>query len=175
MAGDVSGRVVAIWLKRAHRGVMDRVERAALSAAAGVVDSVDRSRRRQVTIIAREAWARCMEELEATVDPSARRANVMVEGIELAESRGRVLAIGEVRLLVGGETRPCERMDEAHPGLRAALGAEWRGGVFAQVISDGTIEVGDRVWWAASGDAGATGPRQASSGVTETSTLPSRA
>lgn len=155
----MSGRVAAIWLKRAHRGVMDPVEQARLTMAEGLVGSVDRSRRRQVTIIAREAWERCMAELGAAVDPSARRANVMVEGIELVETRDRVLRIGDARLRIGGETRPCERMDEAHPGLRNTMGGEWRGGVFARVITDGTIRVGDAVSWESAGDAGANAAR----------------
>jgi MOSC domain-containing protein YiiM len=135
---------------------MDAVQRARLTAAEGMAGSVDRSRRRQVTIIAREAWDRCMAELAAAVDPSARRANVMVEGIELAGSRGRVLRIGEARLLIGGETTPCERMDEAHPGLRRAMRPEWRGGVHARVIGDGWVEVGDAAHWEPSDDTART-------------------
>ena len=52
------------------------------------------------------------------------------------------------RLRVLGETRPCERMDEALPGLRAAMESEWGGGVFAEVLDDGEIAVGCEVAWA---------------------------
>jgi MOSC domain-containing protein YiiM len=142
------GRLEAIWIKRAHRGPMDPVREARLVPGQGVEGSVDRSRRRQVTIIAREAWEQCMTELHATLDPSTRRANLLVSGVNLTDTRGRVLVIGGARLLIGGEVTPCERMEEAYPGLQAALRPHWRGGVFAQVLDDGPISVGDAVMWA---------------------------
>ena len=43
------------------------------------------------------------------------------------------------------ETAPCERMDEQHQGLRAALTPDWRGGVSCKVLNDATIKVGDGV------------------------------
>ena len=141
------GRVEAIWLKRAHRGPMDPVDAAELVEGQGVAGSVDRSRRRQVTVLSREAWSACMNELDADLDPSTRRANVLVSGIQLARTRDRVLRIGDARLLIGGEVTPCERMEEALPGLQAVMRPEWRGGVFAQVIAGGTVRVGDRVEW----------------------------
>jgi MOSC domain-containing protein YiiM len=143
------GRLEAIWIKRAHRGPMDSVQRAALRPGQGIVGSADRGGRRQVTLIDQRAWDETVEQLGMYVDPIARRANLYVSGLSLANARGRTLRIGTCELRINGETRPCERMDEAQPGLRAALGVSWRGGVFAEVLNDAEIEVGASVEWTA--------------------------
>jgi len=144
---DTPGRLEAIWIKRAHRGVMDPVAEAQLIEGRGLAGNVDRSRRRQVTLIEREIWDRVMSELDADADPSARRANLLVRGVALANTRGRILRIGEALIVIGGETTPCERMEEAQPGLRKALSPGWGGGAFAQVLRGGGIRVGDAVVW----------------------------
>jgi len=142
-----AGALEAIWIKRAHRGKMDPAVRGELVEGKGLTGNVDRSRRRQVTLLSREVWERAMAELGASLDPSARRANLFVSGLALANTRGRVLRIGAARLRIGGELTPCERMDEAWPGLKAVLRPEWKGGVFAQVIEGGEIQVGDAAEW----------------------------
>jgi MOSC domain-containing protein YiiM len=126
---------------------MDAVREAELSVERGLVNSVDRSRRRQVTLLESETWSRLMSELHANVDPSARRANLLLSGVALYDTRGRVLRIGNVRIAIGGETTPCERMDEALPGLQDAMRGRWAGGVFAHVLTPGVIRVGDTVTW----------------------------
>lgn len=141
------GRLEAIWVKRAHRGPMDPSPAATLHAARGIEGNADQGRKRQVTIIEREVWERLMAGFDAGVPPSARRANLMVSGTSLENTRGRILRIGSCRLRIAGETRPCERMDEALPGLRAAMGPAWGGGAFAEVLDDGVISVGDPVTW----------------------------
>jgi len=141
------GRLEAIWIKRAHRGPMDPVGSANLVEGQGVAGSADRSRRRQVTIISREVWDECMGEIDADIDPSARRANLLVSGIQLVHTRNRVLRVGDARLLIGGEVTPCERMEEVHAGLQAAMRPEWRGGAFAQVLGGAVVNVGDTVEW----------------------------
>jgi MOSC domain-containing protein YiiM len=88
-----------------------------------------------------------MEELHADVHPSSRRANLMLRGIRLPHTRGRVLRIGACRLQIGGELTPCKLMDDVLPGLQAAMRPDWRGGVFAQVLDDGEIRPGDPVRW----------------------------
>jgi MOSC domain-containing protein YiiM len=143
------GSLEAIWIKRAHRGEMDRVAMATLVTGRGIVGNADQGRRRQITIIEQEAWDEMMRDLNASVPPKARRANLLVSGLGLAQSRDRIVRVGTCRLRIGGETRPCERMDEALPGLRARMAMDWGGGVFAQVLEGGEISVGDAVSWEA--------------------------
>jgi MOSC domain-containing protein YiiM len=128
---------------------MDPVERATLLAGRGIAGSADQGGRRQVTLIDRRAWDEAIEDVGAYVDPIARRANLCISGVSLRNTRGRTLRIGACELRINGETRPCERMDDAQPGLRAALTVAWRGGVYAEVLNDAEIEVGAPVEWLA--------------------------
>lgn len=141
------GELRAIWIKRARRGPMDPVERARAVAGAGLAGNADQGGLRQVTLLDASRWRDAEAELGAEVDPRARRANLFTEGIDYRESRGRVLRVGEVRVRIGGETRPCGRMDEAFPGLRAALQPDWRAGAFGEVLDDGELAVGAPAAW----------------------------
>ena len=141
------GRLERIWVKRFHRGPMDRVDTAELRQGAGMVDNADQGGWRQLTIISTAEWDSAVETLTTPLDPEIRRANLLVSGVTLAHSRDKILKIGRCRLRIRGETRPCERMDAAQSGLRNALDTEWRGGVFAAVLDDGKIRAGDSVAW----------------------------
>ena len=139
-------RLERIWIKRAKRGAMDLYDGATLVEGAGIVDNADQ-RGRQVTLLSRERWEELMAELATDLDPSARRANLFLSGIDLENSRGKILAVGECRLEIRGETRPCERMEEAWPGLQEAMRARWGGGAHAVVVTGGEIAVGQPIHW----------------------------
>lgn len=126
---------------------MDSVEQAELKSGRGIVGNADQGGRRQVTLIEEKVWRELMGALGGDISPSARRANLLVRGIALHNSRGRVIRIGSCRILIHGETRPCERMDEALMGLREAMRPNWGGGAFGEVLDDGAIAVGDPVHW----------------------------
>lgn len=144
---SISGRLESIWIKRFRRGPMDPAPHANLVASRGIVGNANQGGKRQVTIITREAWDAVRRELGEPVPPESRRANLLVSGVDLANTRGRVLRIGACRVRIYGETKPCWQMEEAHAGLQSALRPDWRGGVFAEVLDDGEIAVGDRVGW----------------------------
>ena len=126
---------------------MDARDSIELVAGRGVAGSADQGGRRQVTLLEREVWDALMRDLGSGADAETRRANVLVSGIDLRDSRDRVLRVGSARVRVAGEVKPCERMEEAVPGLRAAMFPEWRGGAFAQILDGGEVAVGDEVAW----------------------------
>ena len=141
------GRVERLWVKRAHRGAMGARESIELVAGRGVEGSADRGGRRQVTLLEREVWDALVRDLGSDAGPETRRANVLVTGIDLRASRGRVLRLGAARIRIAGEVKPCERMEEAVAGLRAMMYPDWRGGAFGEVLDGGTVTVGDVVSW----------------------------
>ena len=125
---------------------MDPVPVARLRAGQGLVGSADRGGKRQVTLIDEDAWNAITRGL-GPVSPTVRRANLLVSGVSLAHSRNRILRIADCRIRILNQTRPCERMDEAVPGLQHAMDAPWAGGAFGEVLDDGEIAVGCRVHW----------------------------
>jgi MOSC domain-containing protein YiiM len=140
------GQLTAIFVKRAHGGRMDARSNAVLDDT-GLVGNANRGGRRQLTIVSSERWAELMHEVGASLGPDVRRANLVVSGIDLENTRGHVLRIGECRVRINGETRPCELMEEAAVGLQEAMSRRWGGGVFAEVLDGGAIAVGDGVAW----------------------------
>jgi MOSC domain-containing protein YiiM len=141
------GTLERIWLKRGKGGPMDPADAAVMEVGLGLHGNANRGGTRQVTIISQERWADLMAALGTDLPPSARRANLMVSGIDLENSRGCVLRVGDTRLKINGETRPCEQMEAAHAGLQEVMGDRWGGGAFAEVLVGGEIHLGDRVEW----------------------------
>ncbi|WP_404368989.1 MOSC domain-containing protein [Sphingomonas sp. MMS24-J45] len=102
--------------------------------------------RRQVTLIEAGDWAAAMAEVGHSIPWAERRANLLVEGLDLPQVAGTKLRIGEdVVLQITRETDPCERMEALAPGLRAALTPDWRGGACSRVLAGGTIRIGDTI------------------------------
>ena len=112
----------------------------------GVAGDVPRTKlHRQVTVVAQEAWQRTCADLGAEVPWTARRANLFVEGVDLAMTTGKRLRVGAVLLEITGETKPCGTMDKQHFGLQDALKPDWRAGVTCHVLEPGEVKVGDAV------------------------------
>lgn len=120
------------------------LEQAQISLTAGVTgDTRGRPGLRQVTVLSASAWLEACALASVELSWLARRANILVDGLDLQGSTGAILQLGEqVELLVTGELDPCRRMDEAAPGLRLALADDWRGGVTCQVRHGGVLRVG---------------------------------
>src|SRR5512134_2868500 len=148
--GSPAGRLLGIGTVAVAGAPMEIREDVAVHVDTGLDgDCRGRSRRRKVTLLARESWTTACSELGVDLPWKLRRANLYVEGVDLRETTGRRIRIGDVVLEVTGETTPCGNMDDQHMGLRAALKPDWRGGVTAIVITPGVIRAGDVVRWEA--------------------------
>ena len=133
------GTIAAIWIKPASRAPMKSVDEAQLTAGRGIAGNANQGGWRQVTIIDEKAWHDAEAELGKEFDPSHRRANVMLRGIDLEQSRGKKLRLGNCVIEIRGETTPCRQMGE----MQSPLKPHWRGGVFGTIVEGGTIRVGD--------------------------------
>jgi len=141
------GRLEAIWTKRMRGGPMDPHEEVRAIEDHGLENCASGGHTwRQVTVIEKEVFDELQEEFP-DLEPSMRRANFMVSGVRLKECRDRTLRIGDLRIQMRGETRPCNLMDEQCPGLQDALDPDWKAGAFGRVLNDAVVKVGDEVGW----------------------------
>lgn len=143
------GRLIGIARKAKPRAAMETVLSAAVTTEKGVEgDARGVQKTRQVTVLFAEDWRQACAELFADIPWTTRRANFYVENFTHAADVKRIgarLKIGGVLLEVTEETDPCGRMEEQIPGLKAALTPNWRGGICCKVLSDGHVEIGDKV------------------------------
>ena len=141
------GTLQGIWVKEVRGEPMAAVDEAKVFTDQGFDGGIREASTRQLTVLAAETWADAEATLGMSVDPALRRANLLVAGLDLAGTTGRVLRVGDLRLEITGETKPCHQMDTAVDGLRAVLEPDWRGGAHGVVLDDATVRVGDPVGW----------------------------
>lgn len=113
--------------------------------ATGLAGDRRRPQRRSVTLLSSEVWADTTASLGVELSPATRRANLLVSGVDLQAAVGKRLQIGEVVFKIWGETEPCSKMDDKLQGLQQALKPEMRGGVCAEVVTAGKLNVGDAI------------------------------
>ncbi len=142
--GQQQGKVVAIALKTAHGAPLIEVQSVQVSEE-GLEGNVHQRAERRVTFLSKEQWAEVEQELDTPLSWTIRRANILVEGLDLAATLGKSLQLGDVRVHINGETEPCGQMEAAQTGLRDALKPECRGGVYGNVVGAGPIRTGDTI------------------------------
>lgn len=142
---DGGHRVLRMWVRPA----MDAptAERTALTLVPGQGVDGDHAfgGRRHVTIVFQDDWAAALREHGRDVDPSARRANVLVSGGNGQRFVGQTIRLGGAVVEVKGIVNPCPVMDKASDGLQAALAPDGRGGVWGRVVEGTTLRPGDEL------------------------------
>jgi MOSC domain-containing protein YiiM len=139
------GTVRGIAVREASRAPMKEQQQVEVTLTHGIVQDYRGVGLRQVTFLDVGQWQEVLAELGVELPWYTRRANVLIEGLDLPATMGRRLQIGACRFAIGGETTPCERMDELQPGLRRVLIPSLRGGVWGKVLQGGPLHVGDEV------------------------------
>jgi MOSC domain-containing protein YiiM len=139
------GIVKGIAVRDASRAPMKEQQHVEVTLQQGIVQDYRGTGLRQVTFLDVGQWQEVLDELGVDLPWYTRRANVLIEGIDLPATVGRRLQVGACRFAIGGETTPCERMDELQPGLRRILSPALRGGVWGKVLQGGALHVGDEV------------------------------
>jgi MOSC domain-containing protein YiiM len=146
-----TGRLIGLARREAKRAPMETLERGRIGVECGLEGDFrgllrpGKEPTRQVTMLGLEGWEAACAELGRKVPWTTRRANLLVEGVEIPRRAGPVIAIGDVRLQIMGEVKPCRRMEEAEPGLDAAMRPDWRGGVGCRVLQGGDVRLGDPI------------------------------
>ncbi|MEL7025639.1 MAG: MOSC domain-containing protein [Pseudomonadota bacterium] len=138
------GRVTWIGLRPDRREDLVSVPEVEIDDR-GLVGDHGTSVKRAVTLVQAEHLAAIGSFLgRGPVDPAALRRNIVVEGVNLLTLRKRQVKIGQVHLQITGLCAPCSRMEEAfgEGGYGAVRG---HGGVTAEVIHPGSIQIGDVV------------------------------
>lgn len=143
--GQTVGPVLGLAIRPVKAAPMQTCDRIDMTIEHGIEGNPGKSQKRGLTLLSKSQWQTTLGELNAELDWTTRRANVLVDAPSLEQLIGQTIRIGEVTIEVLGETNPCSVMDRALQGLNQALVPECRGGVFGRILCDGAIRVGDVV------------------------------
>lgn len=148
-------RVDSLWVASERHGDLLPLPAVQVKAGAGIVGDrfFSRSRRhpgRNLTLVEAEAVAAAAADLDLAIAPEATRRNVVTRGIRLNDLVGRDFRVGPVRLRGIELCEPCivlGRNLAAAGHTPAAIIAAFaaRGGLRAEVVSEGVIRSGDAI------------------------------
>jgi MOSC domain-containing protein YiiM len=146
----VSGQVEAIFVA-AERGELPApVDRVRARAGRGLEGNRyywaegDAPPGRSVTLIAAEAVDAVAQDGDVSIEPAATRRNVLTRGIDVNELVGKRFRIGDVECEGVELCEPCAHLESmTQPGVITAF--VHRGGLNADILTDGEISLGDAV------------------------------
>jgi len=146
----MSGRVEAIFLTAEHGALPAPVDRVRARAGRGLEgnryywDDGAAPPGRAVTLIASEAVEAVASEGDVSIEPAATRRNVLTRGIDVNALVGKRFRIGSVECEGVELCEPCQTLEAmTQPGVIKAF--VHRGGLNADILTDGEISVGDAV------------------------------
>ena len=145
MAGHVEG----IYISAQHRELPEPVESVRAFAGRGLEGNryfydADAPAGRAITLIAAEAVEAMEREHGIAIEPRESRRNVVTRGVDVNALVGRRFRVGDVECEGVELCEPCSTLESmTKPGV--IKGLVHRGGLNADILSDGSITVGDAV------------------------------
>jgi MOSC domain-containing protein YiiM len=98
----------------------------------------------ELTLIEAEALEALNREYDVALSPSESRRNVITRGVALNHLVGQEFKIGEVKIRGIRLCEPCSHL-EALTGRPLIKGLRHRGGLRAQILTEGTIRIGQTI------------------------------
>lgn len=98
----------------------------------------------QLTLIEEEAVTALKRDYGIRLEPQNARRNLVTRGVALNHLVGRDFRVGSVLVRGIRLCEPCSHLEQLS-GVPVIKGLRHRGGLRAQILSDGEIRVGDRV------------------------------
>jgi MOSC domain-containing protein YiiM len=150
---NVPARLLGIYLAARPLELPRSVERVRAIAgkglegdryAAGTGTFSDRPGKRDVTLIETEALEAYERESGKRLSGAESRRNLLTQGVRLNDLVGRDFQVGAVRMRGLRWSEPCTHLARlTHPETLGGL--VHRGGLVAEVLNDGELQVGDGI------------------------------
>jgi MOSC domain-containing protein YiiM len=138
MAGVVEG----IFWGAVDAAPLDAAQEVKVAAGGGIEG--DRYGHRDITLFEAEAIEGLRADMGIELAPNEIRRNVMTRGIGLNDLLGHRIRVGEVEAVVTELCHPCSHLQKlTQPGVLRGLVN--RGGLNADVVTGGSIRVGDPI------------------------------
>ena len=135
----MGGEVVNLFIKKGHGQAMHQVDDLQTKANEGIIGDASFGRKKRQILIVEQAILKRFK-----VNPGDLRENLIVSGMQLSAIQpGSLLRVGGTLLEVTLDCKPCDMLNDIHPGMRDEIDGER--GVLARVLEEGTIRVGDPV------------------------------
>jgi MOSC domain-containing protein YiiM len=148
-----NGKVESIHIASAATGPVQDLDQAVLIPGVGLEG--DRYALKQgtffkpepdfeLTLIEAEAIEALRREYDVELAPGEARRNIVTRNVPLNHLVGREFVIGDVRIRGIRLCEPCDHLQRV-TGKQLIKGLRHRGGLRAQILTQGTIHVGDSV------------------------------
>ena len=144
------GQVVGIFLTGEHGSLPDGIERVRALAGKGLEGNRyfyaegDAPDGRALTLIAAEALEELERDANIVLSGAETRRNVLTRGIDVNALVGKRFRVGDVECVGVELCEPCAHLQSlTQPGV--IKGLAHRGGLNADILTDGEIAVGDAV------------------------------